>query len=186
MQLNYLYSSILTIGIFSNYCLPTLAQIPGYSNNSEILISQSNNIPGKVVFDVYDMSKGTGVITNYNGENPNVPRQDNLGYSITGQRNIEQLSKNQLFSVLILQDGFVRLAILQPGQKSKISYVGKDYRLQKLIKVGERRYILNSEHNPNEGGDDYYDVDLRTINSPTIKQIDLAAAQRLGRSSRNR
>ncbi len=132
------------------------------------------------------MSNATGIITNYNGENPNVPRQDNLGHYITGQKNIEQLSQNQLFSILILQDGFVRLAILQKGQKSKIRYIGKDYDFQKLIKVGERRYILNSQHDPNEGGDDYYDVDLRNINKPSIKKIDLATAQRLGKSNRNR
>ena len=185
MQLNYLYSSMLTIGIFSNFCLPTLAQIPGYSNNSEILIANTNNnIPGKVVFDVYDMSKGTGI--NYNGENPNVPRKDNLGHYIGGQKNIEQLSNNKFFSVLILQDGWVRLAILQPGQKSKIRYIGKDYLFEKLIKVGKRRYILNANHDPNEGGDDYYDVDLRNINNPTIKQIDLATAKRLRKSGTSR
>jgi hypothetical protein len=186
MKLNYLYSSIVTIGILSNSYLPALAQISEYSNSSEVLISESNNnIPGKAVFDVYDMSKGSGIITNYSGENPNVPRQDNLGYSITGQKNIEQLSENQLFSVLILQDGFVRLAILQPGQKSKIRYIGKDYLFKKLIKVGERRYILNSQRDPNEGGDNYYDVDLRNISKPNIKKIDLATVQRLSRTNSN-
>jgi len=91
-----------------------------------------------------------------------------------------------LFSILTLQDGFIRLAILQKGQKSRIHYIGKDYLFQKLIKVGERRYVLNSQNDSNEGVDDYYDVDLNNINEPTIKKIDLATAQRLGKSSRNR
>ncbi|MCW5312956.1 hypothetical protein GTQ43_03550 [Nostoc sp. KVJ3] len=145
----------------------------GNSTNS------SKRIIAQVVFDVYEYESLS------NKTRLGLPEKDELGHFIMGKKDIQQLSANKWFSIITFQDGFIRPAILQRAKKIIINYFAKDYQVIKLIKVAEGRYILNSEHDPVEGGDDYYDIDLTNINSPIFKQIDLATAQRLGKNKGN-
>jgi hypothetical protein len=173
----------LSLMTFGTNELSVLAQNQQLTNTSIIIASIPGvviDIGGKGYQNFYD-NNGSRVRTNLE-----FPEHDQLsGSAIMGKQDVEKIGNNQWFSVISLQDGFVRLAILQKGKKLNINYFGKHYQFQQLIKVGNRRYILNSQHDPNEGGDDYYDVDLRNINKPRIRKIDLATAQRLGRTNSN-
>jgi hypothetical protein len=98
-----------------------------------------------------------------------------------GKKDIEQIDRNTRFSILTFQDDFVRPAIVQmrKGRKAKISYLGeKSYKFEMLTKLSSRVYILQSTHDFEYGGSDYYRIDLRDINNPVVKQIDLVTAQR--------
>ncbi|MBD2199505.1 MULTISPECIES: hypothetical protein [Calothrix] len=148
---------------------------PGQQSNISINnTTSSKEIPGTVVFD-YN-SKYTPIGKSY--------RKGAYMIYIVGKKDIEQINPNLSFSLFLSQDGLIQPAFIEKG---KVRDIGQDsYLLIKLIKVTKQRYILHSRHDYHEGGDDYYDIDLRNINKPIIKQIDLATAQRLGKSGRNR
>lgn len=147
---------------------------PGQQSNTSInTINYSKQIPGIVVFSNTDSA---------NRRYTRVGKMDRNGVYVVGKKDIEQLSPHLWFSLFLFQDGLVKPAFIEKG---KIKYISQEaYLYIKLIKVSKQRYVLHTLHDYYKGGDDYYDIDLRNINKPFIKQIDLAIAQRLGKTKK--
>jgi len=171
LQNAHLISCLIGMAFLSS-SFPVFAQSQIDSANRQALIADaSNELPGKVVF-----SAGDRYTTN--SDTDNIPQTNKKGMYIVGRKDVERIGKNRLFSLFLYQDGLIGLVIIQ-GRR--INYIGdREYLLMKLNKVGHHRYILYAMRDYYEGGDDYYEVDLRNINNPIIRQIDLATAQKLG------
>lgn len=168
--------SVILITLASSN-LAVVAQSQRYPNNAEIreLSKRFSQVPSNV-----NSKKIPGTVVFSNSANRSYTRIEKINQSgvyVIGKKDIEQISRNVLFSLFIYQDGLVQPVLIENG---KTKYINQDsYLFTKLIKVAEKRFVLHASRDYYKGGDDYYDIDLRKINNPVITKINLTTAQRL-------